>query len=129
MHVLLAIPVVVAVAFAYCLVEAVAPTNMLIAHMRGTWPSLIAPGVLSAVALLLVTSAHGISLAIARGAPDWLNLIVLILLWDAIKLGLLALREFVRVGLHSVGVTTRVTSRPARSAPHDHSLSSRARVA
>ena len=34
--------------------------------------------------------------AIANGAPGWLNLVVLLLAWDAIKIGLLAVVVSVR---------------------------------
>jgi hypothetical protein len=38
-----------------------------------------------------LVSVHVLSEAVAAGAPGWLNLFVLVLAWDAIKLGLLAI--------------------------------------
>jgi hypothetical protein len=37
-----------------------------------------------------VAAVHAISLAIAAGAPGWLNLVVLLLAWDAIKFAVVA---------------------------------------
>lgn len=90
MLVLLAIPVMAAVSLAYRLVQAAAPSNMLIAHVRGRRPRFHGAACLAALALALVTLAHGVALAISSGAPGWLNLVEVVLAWDAIKIGLLA---------------------------------------
>ncbi|MDT9591599.1 hypothetical protein RDV89_00875 [Nocardioides zeae] len=55
--------------------------------------------------------------AVTRGAPGWLNLLVLVLAWDAIKIGLLAIAVLLRwVGLAARGtVGRRNDRRPAAS--------------
>ena len=86
MLILLAVPVVLAVVTGHRLVVTFAPTNILIRHFRArqaTWGT--AAG-LALVAAALVGSVHAIGEAVTRGAPGWLNIVVVILAWDAIKL-------------------------------------------
>lgn len=45
---------------------------------------------------------HAVAAAPARGAPGWLNLVVLILAWDAIKVCWLALIVGFRAGARSI---------------------------
>jgi hypothetical protein len=40
--------------------------------------------------MMLLVLGHCLTVAIASGAPGWLNLVVLVLLWDAIKVTLSA---------------------------------------
>lgn len=44
----------------------------------------------------MIALAHAVGRMIAEGAADWLNLIVVVLLWDAIKLGVLAVSDCLR---------------------------------
>ncbi|KRA37891.1 hypothetical protein ASD81_04190 [Nocardioides sp. Root614] len=53
---------------------------------------------------------NGVSLAIDAGGPGWLNLVALVLCWDAIKFVLLALLVAVRF---VVAVCQRVFGRQA----------------
>lgn len=89
MLLLLAFPLVLVVAAVYRLVQTIAPSNVLIAHVRFMRPTLRIASGLVALTLLLISVAHAITVAIASGAPGWLNLVVLVLLWDAIRFGVL----------------------------------------
>ena len=51
---------------------------------------------LMALAAVLLTLMHVLAEAIAAGAPGWLNLVVLVLAWDALKVGCLALGVVLR---------------------------------
>ncbi|SEE59927.1 hypothetical protein SAMN04488561_1899 [Jiangella alba] len=82
---LIAVPVVILATFAQRLLQACAPSNVLIRCVRTSRPTIGAAAALCALALGCVAAVHAISLAIATGAPGWLNLVVLVLAWDAIK--------------------------------------------
>jgi hypothetical protein len=62
-----------------------APTNVLIARVRVAPPRLRTAGGLTLYAATLLVAMHLLAEAIAAGAPGWLNLVVLVLAWDAIK--------------------------------------------
>ena len=51
---------------------------------------------LAGIAGVLLIAMHAVAAAVAGGASGWLNLVVLILAWDAIKLGVAALATFLR---------------------------------
>jgi hypothetical protein len=91
MFFLLMVPVFFLVSTAHRYLQLYAPSNMLITWMRVAQPrgrhALLLLSVLASTALLAM---HVLAQAVAAGAPGWLNLIVLILAWDAIKLGLAA---------------------------------------
>lgn len=93
MVVLLALPIVASVSFAYRLLQMAAPSNLLIARSCEAVPTLFRAGSLGALVLMLVAFAHTLTVAISSGAPGWLNLLVLVLLWDAIKLGLAGIAQ------------------------------------
>src|SRR5687768_5860339 len=93
---LLAIPVIVAVAFVYQLLQGVAPSNLIVRSVRAARPSArIAASLLGLAATLLLTM-RAVASAVAAGAPGWLNLIVLVLAWDTIKFGSLAIAVLLR---------------------------------
>lgn len=85
MLLLLALPVVAVVSVAHRFLLMHAPSNVLIAHLRSACPAGRRAVALGALALLLTVVAHALTVAIERGAPGALNLVVLVLLWDAIK--------------------------------------------
>lgn len=99
MLLLLTIPVVVAITLAHRLVQTVAPSNIVIARVRDSRPTLLRAGGMAALASVLVALAHVLATAIAGGAPGWLNLVALVLLWDAIKFMLVALLVALRSGV------------------------------
>ena len=96
MLLLLAILVTAVVTPIHRLLLACAPSNILISHVRASRPALRASAAMLTASVLLVGIAHAVSVAIQNGAPRWLNLLVLILLWDTIKFALVAVQSTVR---------------------------------
>src|SRR4051812_18454342 len=90
MLILLAIPVVVAVALVHRLIQAVAPSNLLVRRVRSARPCGRGAAALLGLAAVLFLTMHVVANAVSAGAPGWLNLVVLVLAWDAIKIGMLA---------------------------------------
>lgn len=88
MLIVLAIPVIVAVAFAHRVLQAVAPSNMLITRIRRAGPSWSAGVGLVVLALPLLMAIRILTSATSGGAPSWLHLFVLVLAWDTIKFGI-----------------------------------------
>lgn len=88
--ILITLPVIAAVAFTHSVLQAYAPANVLVRRAGASRPSLrvaFAIGALAFGCALAVRTIHG---AIEAGAPGWLNLVVLVLAWDAIKLAVMA---------------------------------------
>lgn len=96
MLILLAIPVLVAVALVHRLGQAVAPSNLLVRRVRSLQPRWLTGAVLLGLATVLLLAMHIVSEAVSAGAPGWLNLIVLVLAWDALKVGWLAVSVILR---------------------------------
>lgn len=91
MIMLLALPVIAAVTFVHGYLLLYAPSNILVRRARASGPSLSAVAAVLSVAGGLIVAMRVTSDAVAAGAPGWLNLVILVLAWDAIKLGLLAI--------------------------------------
>lgn len=112
MLVLFAIPVVVAVAFVHRFIQAVAPSNLLVRSVRSARPRWCTGAALLGLAAVLLLTMHVLANAVSAGAPGWLHLVVLVLAWDAIKVGWLAvnvvLRSLLAVGRHCGGRATQV---------------------
>ena len=96
MIMVLALPVIAAVALAHRYLVLYAPSNVLIRRVRATAPALSTAAAMLAVASSLIVALRVVSGAVAAGAPGWLNLLALVLAWDAIKIGWLALAVLVR---------------------------------
>lgn len=90
MVLLLALPVFASVAFVHRCLQMYAPSNLLARHVRMGRPRLRTAAGLIALAAALLIAMRMVAEAIAAGAPAWLNLVVLVLAWDAIKAGWLA---------------------------------------
>lgn len=82
---LVAAPVIFLVAFAHSLLQAHAPSNVLIRRVRASRPTILTAAALGALAFGCALAVRGVDRAIGAGAPAWLNLVVLVLAWDAIK--------------------------------------------
>lgn len=96
MLILLALPVIAVVA-AFCRwLQCCAPSNLLASRVRTAAPTFHAVAALLALTALLLALTHALAEAVAAGAPGWLNLVVLVLAWDAIKFGVLACLTAVR---------------------------------
>jgi hypothetical protein len=96
MLILLAIPVVVAVALVHRLIQAVAPSNLLVRRVRSARPCGRGAATLLGLAAVLFLTMHVVANAVSAGAPGWLNVLVLVLAWDAIKVGWLAVSVILR---------------------------------
>lgn len=91
MLVMLAVPAVLAVAAVHRNLMLYAPSNMLIWHLRTSPPCRRTAGTLAALTVLLVLAMRAVQTAITAGAPEWLNIVALVLAWDVIKIFALAI--------------------------------------
>ncbi|MEP9382927.1 hypothetical protein [Nocardioides sp. KR10-350] len=117
MLILLALPVIVAVAAMHRYLQDYAPSNVLIRRVRTHRPRCRTAFALAAVAGVLQIAMHAVAAAVAGGAPGWLNLVVLILAWDTIKLVAATLETFLRatwVGARRVRLRV---AEPGRATP------------
>ncbi|MGN6782977.1 MAG: hypothetical protein ACTHJH_15925 [Marmoricola sp.] len=96
MIMLLAIPVIAAVALAHRYLLLYAPSNVLTRRVRAARPTLSTAAAMVVLATVLLVAMKVVSDAVAAGAPGWLNLVVLVLAWDVIRIGLLALHTILR---------------------------------
>jgi hypothetical protein len=102
MLILLALTVIAAVSAMHHYLQAYAPSNLLVRRARAMPPPWRAALTVTAVAGVLLTGMHVLAAAAASGAPGWVNLVVLILAWDAIKVGLLAVSVIARCTVRAV---------------------------
>jgi hypothetical protein len=96
---LLALPIFMSVAAAHRYLALYAPSNVLIRHVRMSPPRWRTAGALAGLTSLLILAMRAAEVAITAGAPGWLNLIALLLAWDAIKVGALAIATCARTVL------------------------------
>ena len=87
MLIVFAIPIIVAVALVHRLIQAVAPSNLLVRSVRSARPRWRLAAALLGIAVVLFVTMHVVAKAVSAGAPGWLNLVVLVLAWDALKVG------------------------------------------
>lgn len=112
MLVLLVIPVVLLVAGANRYLSRYAPSNVLSRHLRSAANRQRLVVILVAVTVtLLLLFAANLFEAAANGAGGWLNIVALILVWDATKFGVLAALMSVR----AIGTAVDVPWRRVRS--------------
>lgn len=101
MLLLLFVPAVALVTRGHRYLQLYAPSNVVIARARTAPARCQTALLLSTAAMTMLVAMHLLTVMVATDAPGWLNLIVLILAWDAIKLGLaaasVALRCAVRI--------------------------------
>ena len=96
---LLALPIFLAVAAARRCLTLYAPSNILIRWVRMSPPRWRTVGALAALASVLLLALRAIEVAITAGAPGWLNILALVLAWDVIKVGALAIATCARTAL------------------------------
>lgn len=99
MLIILALPVIVSVAAVHRYIALYAPTNLLVRHVRAREPRWPTVGWVAATAICLLLVTDALAVAVARGAPAWLNLVLLVVAWDAIKLCVLAVLTMARAWL------------------------------
>ena len=90
MLLLLFVPVLVLVTYSHRYLQRYAPSNALIARARMGPPRWRSALILAFVVATTLVTMRLLAEAVVAGAPGWLNLVVLILAWDAIKFGLAA---------------------------------------
>lgn len=96
MLILLGLPVIVAVAAMHRYLQSHAPTNLLTRRVRAQEPRWSTAAVLWVLAAALLLVMHMLGEVIVHGGPGWLNLAVLVLAWDAIRIAVLALSVMLR---------------------------------
>lgn len=96
---LLALPIFLSVAAAHRYLALYAPSNILIRWVRMSQPRWRTVGALAAFASVLLLTLRAVEVAITAGAPGWLNIVTLVLAWDAIKVGALAIATCARTAL------------------------------
>ena len=92
----LALPVLAGVAFTQRYLQFYAPTNVLVRRVRSAPPRWRTVAGLLALAGALVTAMHALAEAVAAGAPGWLNLVVMVFAWDALKIIAVTLLAVIR---------------------------------
>lgn len=85
LFILVATPTIVLVAFAHGLLRTYAPSNVLIRRALSRHAKVCGAAELGTFALLCAVTANAISIGIGAGAPAWLNVVALILAWNAVK--------------------------------------------
>ncbi|WP_244929233.1 hypothetical protein [Nocardioides sp. W7] len=88
---LLVLPVFYVVALTQRYLQMHAPSNRLCRRVRSLTPRWRTATALVALAAALLVAMHAVAEIVARGAPGWLNLVVLVLAWDSIKIFLAGL--------------------------------------
>jgi hypothetical protein len=96
MLVLLLVPVFALVVLCHSVLPSCAPSNLLIARARSSRPTVGWVAGLGGLALAASLLAHVLVIDAVRGGPGWLNLLVLVLCWDAIKFSVMACFTSVR---------------------------------
>jgi len=97
MLIFLVLPIVALVAAVQRCVRRYAPSNQLIRQLRtGTTGGHTVAAFLTLAATSLVAT-RALAAAVAAGAPSWLNLVVFVLAFDAIKFGLQAIAALRRL--------------------------------
>lgn len=108
---LLVLPVISCVALLWRYLQIYAPSNVLARKVRLAPPRWRTAMALAALTTALLVAMRATAQAVECGAPAWLNLIVLVLAWDAIKIGLVGIVAMLR----SIGASTITLVRAARS--------------
>lgn len=120
MLLVLALPVFVAVTAIHRLLWVYAPTNFLARRVRARKARWHTAAALTALAACFLVAMHAVAEAVASGAPGWLNLFVVLLAWDAVKLGALAGLQALRclTGCPTLHRRTPVRRRAVRIEEH-----------
>lgn len=99
MFFLLMVPVFFLVSTVHGYLQLYAPSNMVVTWIRMSPPRSRHVLLMAGLAAVTLIAMHLLDLAIAAGAPGWLNLIVLILVWDTIKFSIFSAITVCRLGL------------------------------
>jgi hypothetical protein len=102
MLIFLALPVIAALVAVHRYLQVYAPTNILIRRVRAQEPRWRTPASLFVLSAALLVAMHTTGEAVASGASSLLNLVVLVLAWDAIKIATLAIMQTARCAWRAV---------------------------
>lgn len=102
---LLAVPILLAVAAMQRYLAIYAPSSMLVRCVRESPARLSTAAGLALLSGALILTMHVVQRGISAGGPGWLNLVVLVLAWDAIKIVTLACLVSIRAVLRRGGRT------------------------
>lgn len=102
MLIFLLLPVIAAVVAVHRYLQVYAPTNLLVRRVRAQEPRWRTVAVLPVISAALLVAMHSVEEAVDSGASSSLNLVVLVLAWDAIKIASLAILETARSACRSV---------------------------
>ena len=102
MLIFLAFPVIAVVVAAHRYLQVYAPTNILIRRVRAQEPRWRTPAALFILSAALLVAMHSTGEAVASGASSSLNLVVLVLAWDALKIATLAIMQAARCAWRAV---------------------------
>lgn len=89
--------------------DAYAPTNLIVRHLRTSPQKGIAVFVSLAPTSAYGFAGAGLTSAVQSGGPGWLNVIVLLLAWNTVKFACLALTStlsWILAGLRRIALTT-----------------------
>ncbi|MFC5731001.1 MULTISPECIES: hypothetical protein [Nocardioides] len=110
---LIAVPAIIVVTVSQALLHAYAPSNSLIRRVRASRPALRMAAALGALAFACALVVLTLHLAVETGATGWLNIVVLVLAWDAIKFAATACATSVRCVASAVRMSSNSHGRPA----------------
>ena len=96
MLLLIFIPAFALASFLHAVLQAWAPSNILIRRVKDAPPRWSTAGCLLLLAYALASVVHVGDIALSAGAPAWLAFPVGILAWDAIKIATLGVASAVR---------------------------------
>lgn len=96
MLIFLTLPVIAAVVAVRRYLQVYAPTNLLIRRVRTQEPRWRTVAVLFVISATLLVAMHSVEDTVHSGGSSLLNLVVLVLAWDAIKIASLAILETAR---------------------------------
>jgi hypothetical protein len=113
---LLALPIFLAVAAAHRYLTLYAPSNILIRRVRMSPSRWRTVGALAVLASVLLLAVRTVEVAITAGAPGWLNLVALVLAWDALRVSAMTIHTVIRGVVRSVRRRTNQTG-PGCSSP------------
>lgn len=91
-----ALPVIAAVVAVHRYLQVYAPTNILVRRVRAREPRLRTVAALFVLSAVLLVAMHATDEAVASGDSSLLNLLVLVLAWDATKIATLAIMQTAR---------------------------------
>ncbi|GAA4100104.1 hypothetical protein ACFFOS_19230 [Nocardioides kongjuensis] len=102
MLIFLTLPVIASVVAVRSYLQVYAPTNLLVRRVRAQEPRWRTVAVLFVISAALLVAMHSVEETVDSGGSSLLNLVVLVLAWDAIKIASQGILETARCVWRSV---------------------------